>query len=265
MAQNPARCFKTRKDGLVNKAHVLHNLLPDAKVAMFALYDGNIYSYQSHENWPLNPFEMKGGTALPDDQKLPGHFVTIKFTKDSRQGSDSGSSTTTKSENSDESVTTGLERHQTYVPQSGIMNTTGCETPPGSRATTPSSSSFKLAPTASSTPSTPTPSILPMVNMNPHSSTDPQGAPSLQSAMTVKSSTEKGSAAASGGPQIMRTDLNCRESPKPSRQSATLNMRGSPRTSTPTLSGGVRKTVKSRAMCEIPEYFKFRVGKNMSE
>ncbi|KAI3557127.1 hypothetical protein CABS02_02678 [Colletotrichum abscissum] len=47
---------------------------------------------------------MKGGTALPDDQKLPGHFVTIKFTKDSRQGSDSGSSTTTKSENSDESL-----------------------------------------------------------------------------------------------------------------------------------------------------------------
>ncbi|KAL4412159.1 hypothetical protein CABS03_06584 [Colletotrichum abscissum] len=90
MTQNPARCFKTRKDGLINKAHVLHNLLPDAKVAMFALYDGNIYSYQSHENWPLNPFEIGGGTALPDDQKLPGHFVTIKFTRDSPSSHISG-------------------------------------------------------------------------------------------------------------------------------------------------------------------------------
>ncbi|KAL4418328.1 hypothetical protein CABS03_01679 [Colletotrichum abscissum] len=129
---------------------------------MFALYDGNIYSYQSHENWPLNPFEIGGGTALPDDQKLPGHFATIKFTRDSRQGSDSGSSTTTKSENSDESVNAGMERHHTYLARSGPMNNTGCETPPGSRATTPPSSSFKLALTPSSTASTPTPSILPM-------------------------------------------------------------------------------------------------------
>ncbi|KAH0430807.1 hypothetical protein CcaCcLH18_07587 [Colletotrichum camelliae] len=89
MTQNPSRCFKTRKDGLISKAHVLHTLVPDAKVAFFACYEGKLFSYQSHEDWPVDPFSLEDVEAAPDDQKLPDHFATISVDRTSRNGSDS--------------------------------------------------------------------------------------------------------------------------------------------------------------------------------
>ncbi|KAK2778954.1 hypothetical protein CKAH01_11545 [Colletotrichum kahawae] len=89
MTQNPSRCFKTRKDGLISKAHVLHTLVPDAKVAFFACYEGKLFSYQSHEDWPVDPFSVEDVEAAPDDQKLPDHFATISVDRTSRNGSDS--------------------------------------------------------------------------------------------------------------------------------------------------------------------------------
>ncbi|WQF89389.1 hypothetical protein CDEST_14403 [Colletotrichum destructivum] len=103
MSHKDSRCFRTRKDGLIAKAHEIQKRVPGTKVAIFAFYKGKMYSYQSDENWPVDPFKIEGVVAVPDDQKLPDHFATISVERTSRHGS--GSS---RSMSSDEvSVLTG--------------------------------------------------------------------------------------------------------------------------------------------------------------
>ncbi|KZL67853.1 hypothetical protein CT0861_00869 [Colletotrichum tofieldiae] len=150
---NPARCFRTRRDGLIFKAHTLQSLVPDAKVAVFTFFEGRLYSYQSHDNWPVNPFELKGMMVLPDDQKLPDHFTTVTVSRESRQGSSaSGSSTTTKSEAPDDVISMlDIEDPPPYPTHDRANTTTsGLETTASSRAATPLiSSSVERLPTSS--------------------------------------------------------------------------------------------------------------------
>ncbi|KZL88164.1 ring finger domain protein [Colletotrichum incanum] len=146
MTQNPARCFRTRRDGLIFKAHTLQSFVPDAQVAVFTLFEGRLYSYQSHDSWPVNPFELKGIMVLPDDQKLPDHFNTVTGS------SSSGSSTNTKPETPGDVIPILDLGDLRPYPAHDRSNTasSGLATMTRSRAATPiTSSSVERLPTSS--------------------------------------------------------------------------------------------------------------------